>query len=313
MSATRILTGARWSSAARCAAKAEHEALNSPGAEDKPQWMDGAFARGFHIGVAWAMIQAEALRTEGKEAEVELEVPWGPPEFGWRGHVDLANMTDRIVYEAYHSKDLELRDEKILQAAGYATSLGPDWRAVVVAINATDVDADGGFATRMFPVDVSAFREEVLLRQAEVVTAVAMGEYNPADRVSDTPNHAECKSCPFSSICHAGYVPPIPEEVVGLEDKFVALRIADSDRHHAKAKLAATEAVRAGLIEQIAEFIPENHTVQCGDVTVKRITVKPSLTFSLTDALKAGHALPVELEAFAKPKRGYDRWEVIAP
>lgn len=307
---TVTLTGARWSSAVRCAAKAEHEALGTPKDDNAPPWLDNAFARGFHIGEAWAMIQATRLEASGKTVERELEVPWGPPEFSWRGHVDLADMTDRIVYEAYHSKDLDAREEKILQAAGYATMLGPDWRAVVVAINATDTDADGGFATRPIPVSVDGKRAEVLDIQARVVTAVALGEYNPDDRVSDTPKHPECQACPFLSVCHAGWTPPAPQEVVGLEDTFVQLRVTDGDRKATAANLLRIEKRRKELIETIEQYVQPGIPVTSGDVTIRRTHIAEGVSFSLTDALKAGHSLPVELEAFAKTRKGYDKWEV---
>ena len=159
---TRNLQGARLSSAARCPVRAQHEALGAPREDNPPPWLDGAFARGFHVGEAWAMIQAKHLEADGKECVAEMEVPWGPPEWGWVGHVDLANLTDKIVYEAYHSKDLAFREEKAMQAAGYAVSLGADWRAVVVAIDATDVTRDDGFAIHPYPVNVEALREDVL-------------------------------------------------------------------------------------------------------------------------------------------------------
>lgn len=303
---TITLTGARWSSAVRCPAKAEHEALNSPREENQPAWLDRAFSRGFHVGEAWAMIQASRL----ENAERELEVPWGPPEFGWRGHVDLADMNERVVYEAYHSKQHDFREEKALQAAGYAISLGADWRAVLVAIDATDVDADGGFAIKPYPVEVDGLRERVLDIQARVVTAAALGEYNPADRISDTPNHAECKACPFSHICHAGYVPPAPEEIVGLEDKFEELRITDSDLHHAEARIKDIKGRQKGLREQVREYLTPGIPVTSGDTTVIVREVSGRTTFSVTDYTKAGNQIPDSLLPFVKHGKGHERWDV---
>ncbi len=310
MSATRTITGARWSSAVRCATKAQHEALGTPREDNPPPWLEGAFARGFHVGEAWAMIQAKRLEADAKTVECEMEVPWGPPEFGWRGHVDLANLTDKVVFEAYHSKELEFRDVKAMQAAGYATSLGPDWRAVVVAIDATDVTRDDGFAVRPYPVNVAGLRARVLETQARVVTAVALGEWNPDDRVSDTPKHAECQACPFSSVCHAGWTPPAPQDVVGLETSFDALRIVQSDLSHAEAKVADLKRMRDEYREDVREYLPLGVPVESGGVVIRRSEVAGRVSVKLADFTKAGFTIPSELEPFVSQGQPSERWKV---
>lgn len=308
MSATRTLTGARWSSAVRCPVKAQHEALGTPRDENQPPWMDNAFARGFHIGDAWAMIRAARM----PNAERELEVPWGPPEWEWRGHADLADMDERIIYEAFHSKTHEFRPEKALQAAGYAHSLGPDWRAALVTINATDVEADGGFATKAYPVNVDGLREQVVEIQARVVTAVALGEWNPADRISDTPKHPECAACPFMSVCHAGWTPPAPEDIVGLETSFDALRIVQSDLHHAEAKVAELKRMRDEYRDEVREYLPVGVPVVSGGTLIKRSEVAGRVSVKLGDFTKAGFSVPEDLRPFVSEGKPSERWKVDA-
>lgn len=306
---TATLTGARWSSAVRCVAKAQHQALGTPPEDNPPPWLDSAFSRGFHVGEAWALIQQSVLEKVGHDVQREMPIEWG---LGWTGHADLADLTSKTIYEAYHSKTGEFRPEKALQAAGYADMLGEDWNAVLVAIDATDVDADGGFAVRTYPVNVDGLREHVRSIRGRVIAAVQDGAVNPADRVGDTPYHSECRSCPFAATCHANWTPPTPDEVVGMETHFDRLRIVDGDLKSVRKQEAVLKRQRDELLEEVATVVEPGQTVACGGTTVKRIHVAGGLSFSLSDATKAGYSLPDELAAFVREKKAYDKWEVTS-
>lgn len=319
MSATteRILTGARWSEAVRCERRAAYQGLNTEPTNERPRWLEDAFDRGIPVGEMWGLVQGARLRAQGHEVSLEHEVPWGPPELNWHGHADLLDLTDAIVDEAYHSAALEFREVKALQNAGYVDLLdeatGRKHRGVLTAINATDGDRLGGMALKRYPVEMdgpNGLRPRVRAIRERVIAAVQAGDAELAPRVSDTPKHAECQACVFMSRCHAAWTPPSPEEIIGLEDTFQALRVTDADRKAQAAALKRTEDRRKELIESIAEYVPEGASVTSGDVTVRHTRVADGVTFSLTDALKAGHSLPAELEAFAKTRKGYSKWDV---
>lgn len=315
---TRELSGARASSAVICPARAEYEGLQADRTDDTPAYLERAFNRGRKVGVLWARIMRDDLIATGRdpaELVVEDKCAWGPPEYGWEGHADLADYGERVVHEIYHAKGGVYREHKGWQAAWYAISKGDEWRAQVDVVDTSSEELaseDEGFSIQSYDVNVPGLRAHVLGLQARVVTAVALGEVNPADKISDTPRHPDCQSCAFMTTCHAGWQPPHPAGIPGLEDVFVALRVTDADRKAQASALKKTEDRRKELIEQIIEVFPdESSSVTSGDVTVKRTVVKPGVSFSLTDAIKAGHSLPAELEAFAKPRKGFDKWEVV--
>lgn len=311
---TRVLTGARWSEAVRCKARAIYQGLGTEPTNERPRWLEDAFDRGIPVGEMWGLVQGKRLEAQGHEVSLEHEVPWG---LGWHGHADLVDLTDAIVDEAYHSKDLEFREEKALQNAGYVDLLdeitGREHRGVLTAINAADGDRNGGMALKRFPVEMdgpNGLRPRVREIRERVIAGVEAGAPTAEDKVSDSPRHEECQACVFLNLCHAGYQPPEPSEIIGLEDTFVALRVTDEDRKATAANLKRIEDRRKGLIETIEQYVQPGIPVTSGDVTIRRTHIAEGVSFSLTDALKAGHALPVELEAFAKTRKGYDKWEV---
>lgn len=304
---TRTLTGARWSSATRCIARASHEGLGSHRDDEAQQYLQKYFTRGVNVGKAWALGKREELMAEGHDVVLEAEVPWGR---GWTGHVDLLDMTARVAYETYHAVNGEFREVKALQIAGYCDELGDDWKAELAVVDTSDLSDDEGFAVQPYEIHVPGLLDRVHHIKERVIANVEAGSVDPADRVSDTPNHSECRGCVFASICHAGWRPPVPDSIVGLETKFEELRITESDLHHAEAAAKLVKERRDGLRDQVREFLPAGQVVECGGTTIKRTEVAGRLSVKLGDYLKAGFEVPDELDAFVSEGKPSERWKV---
>lgn len=297
---TRNLSGARASSAVRCIAKAEHEALGTPRDEEAQQWLEKHFRRGVNVGRAWA---------NGLPGNVsrEQEIPWG---LGWVAHADAADFDTKTIYEAYHAAGGVFREVKALQAAFYADALGPEWRAELAVIDTTDVSDEDGFAVQPYEINVDGLRDRVRDIKQRVVAAVEAGAVNMADRCSDTPNNSECASCPFKQACWADWRPPAPSEVVGLEDKFEELRITEDDLYHAEQKAKLIKGRRDGLREQVREYLEPGIPVQSGDTVVTISEVAGRVTVKLSDFTKAGNQIPDQLAPFVSVGKSHERWKI---
>jgi hypothetical protein len=302
---TRNLQGARASSAVRCIARAEFEGLGYERTDETPEFLQRAFKRGVNVGKAWAagMVASE----DHSDFEIEAEIPWG---LGWTGHADLLDNRNHVVWEAYHAAGGAFREEKALQSAFYADEKGPDWKAFLAVVDTTDVHDDEGFAVQPYEINVDGLREHVRDIKRRVVAAVEAGAVNPADKVGDTPFHQECRSCPFASTCWAGWQPPAPDEVPGLEADFDALRILGSDLHHAEAKVAEIKRMRDEKRDAIREYLPIGRAVVSGGIIIKRTEVAGRVSVKLGDFRKAGFDLPAELEPFVSEGKPSERWKV---
>lgn len=309
---TRNLSGARASSAVRCIAKATHEAIGTPRDEEAQAWLQKHFRRGVNVGRAWASGKAHELHLEGHTVtQKEWPIPWG---LGWEGHADLIDPDSKTVYEAYHAAGGAFREEKALQAAFYADELGPDWKAELAVIDTTDVSDEEGFAVQPYEINVDGLRGRVRDIKQRVVTAVEAGAVNPADKVGDTPHHTECRTCPFAATCWAGWQPPVPDENISLETEFEALRILESDRAHAKAKLASIEEMRQTRLDAIRPYTRPGVPLDAGTgITIRRTEVAGRVTFQTSAYLKAGHTLTPEQEAFVKVGEPSERWSIGGP
>lgn len=303
---TRNLVGARASSAVRCIAKAEHEALNTPRDEDAQQFLQKHFRRGVNVGRAWA--SAREHEWGGlHQIESEAEIPWG---LGWVGHADLLDRTDKVVFEAYHAAGGAFREEKALQAAFYADELGPEWTAELAVIDTTEVSDEEGFAVQPYEINIDGLRDRVRGIKARVVAAVEAGAMNPADKVGDSPLHSECRECPFKAACWADWQPKTPSEVPGLETSFDALRIVQSDLHHAEAKVAELKRMRDEYRDEVREYLPIGVPAVSGGTLIRRSEVAGRVSVKLGDFTKAGFSLPAELAPFVSEGKPSERWKV---
>jgi hypothetical protein len=304
------LAGARWSSAVRCIARAEFQALGIKGDEHAQSYLADAFVRGVNAAEVWLASQKVLTESLGKNLVSEAEVPWGPGGI-WTGHADALIMEDHVVIEAYHSVDGKFRDEKALQAAGYALRLGDDWRAMLAALDTTEVDEDLGFAVTMYPVDAHGLKHRVEEIEERVTAAYEAGRVNPDDKVGSDPWHRECQSCPFRDPCWAGWQRPSPVDVPGATDDFLKLASLHSKRAHEKAALDATELEIDEVRDRLRPLIPPAIPTTAGGVEIKRTLIAPRVTFRLSGYLAAGHVPSLEMEAFTNHSEKYgERWKI---
>lgn len=311
----RILTGARASTAVRCMAAAEYQGLQIEGDPTRMDWLKNAgyLDRGLDLGEAWAIQQEKLLAAEGKTGIREHAAPWGPAEYGWETHADLAIMDDKVVWEVQVAAGGAVREEKLLQAAFGADVRGEDWKAALAIIDPGDVDARDVMKVHLIPIEMDGpdgLRVKVRDIQARVIAAVQAGAVNPADKVASKPTHGECFSCAFKEKCWEGYVPPEPVEMVGLEDKFEALRITDGDVEATERQLKTIKERQKLQRDGVLEFLEIGIPITSGDTTVTVREVRGRTTFSVTDYTKSGHQLPDQLLPFVKHGKGHLRWDV---
>lgn len=311
MSARTDLTGARLSSAVRCVARAEHEALGSPRDENAQTFLQEHFVRGVNVAKAWVRDQEELTRAEGKSLIAEMPIPWGPPELGWEGHADAVLLDDKVVIEAYHAKGGDFRRNKALQAAAYASLLGPEWRAMLAVLDSTDIDEDEGFAVTMIPLEVPVLALETTAIMARVVAAVAEGAWNPDDRIAETPADNECRHCPFREVCWAGWEPPVPDYMPELDDLAADLARLQSSRAHARAQVDDYDVQIEQARNELRPYMRPGVPLQAGGVNIKRLEIAPRRTFRFAAYADAGHLVTPTMREFIKESREPgERWYV---
>lgn len=314
MSVRTDLKGARWSSATRCIARAEHEALGSPRDDEAQTFLQDAFVRGVSAADAWVDRQRKLTLENGKTLIPEFVVAWGPEEFGWEGHADAVIVEDKLVIEAYHAKGGTFRKEKALQAAGYAHQMGKTWRAMLAVLDTTDVTEDGGFHVTYYPLEVEALAVETDEIMRKVSTAALAGKWNPEHRVADNPGHNECRNCPFRATCWEDYVPELPVFTPELDDLATRLAAKQSERAHAKATCNALDEEVDDLRAQLRPFVPAGTAVIAGGVQIKRIETAPRRTFRFAAYEGAGNIVtPSMLDFMNEASETGERWYVGKP
>lgn len=307
------LKGARWSSAVRCVAKAEYQALGIMGehlATGQPHPLQEAFTRGVSAAENWIEAQERLCDEQGKTLYREVEVAWGPGSI-WTGHADAVIMPDALVMEAYHSIGGKFVEAKALQAAFYALKLGPEYRAMLCALDPTNIDIDGGYVVTPYRVDVDGKMPEVAAIEAAIEAAYEAGEVNPADKVGDSPDHGECRTCEFREACWFDYTPPTLEERTDLLDLLERVALAQSNYYYAKTAQDEAGDVLRHLKDELRPFTKPGVPLRGGGVQVTRALVEPRKSFKLTDYLRAGFPITPEMEDYANeaPEPG-ERWYV---
>lgn len=315
------LVGARWSSAVRCIARAEYQALGIQGDDDATFFLTEAFARGVNAADNWVQARKRYHEAIGDKFYTEVEIPWGP--LGrWTGHADAVIISPgsehpKLVVECYHSSKGEFREEKALQVAFYAHKLSESeprgsapYEAMLVALN-TGALGDEGFETTPYAVDVQGLLPRVREIEAKIALAYAEEMVNLDDRVGDGPHHSECKSCPFREHCWADYEPPSIEENAAMADVLDRLILAQSNAAHLRAASdEAADLVRA-LKDQVRPFTVPGKPVQAGGIMVSRTLTAPRKSFRVTDYLKAGHHLtPTMLDFARESAEPGERWTI---
>lgn len=305
-----VFTGARWSSAVRCIARAEYQALGTPGDEEALAFLRDPFARGVNAAENWVQQLERNAEAAGQVVYREVEVPWGPGGI-WTGHADAVITPDEMVLEAYHSRGGEFREEKALQVAFYARKLGPTYRAMLVALDTSEMTVDGGFEMTTYPVEIEGLLDQLDFIESAVIGAYAEGRVDPEHKVGSSPDHPECKSCVFRETCWADYTPPPIEELPAMADVLDRLVMAQSNVAHMGAAYQVAKDLVADLYSQVRPYVPLGETRQAGGIEIRRTPVAPRKSFRLTDYLKAGHTLDETMQPFARESENVgERWSV---
>jgi CRISPR/Cas system-associated exonuclease Cas4 (RecB family) len=304
---TDSFTGARWSSAVRCVARATYQGLGIAGDEAAHAPLQRFFDRGASAADAWAITQQAKHEAAGKPFERERPIAWG---LDWEGHADAAKEDEKLIIEAYHSTTAEVVHAKALQAAGYADMSGPEWTAMLAVVDATDCDIDLGFAVHLYPVDVDELRPEVRDIQTRVITAVQEGAVRDSDKIGDDPNHEECRTCPFREHCWADWVRPPIERLEGHDALGQEILNEQLEISRLKRELEAAEERRKLLRSTLDPYMTPGVEQIVGPVIVKKTMTAPRRSFKIAAYMDAGHPITPSMYEFydAKPST---RWTVV--
>lgn len=301
---TRDLTGARWSSAVRCARRAVYEHQRAPRGE-YPRRLKDYFLRGqvwdAHMG---AMI-ADEYAADGVSVEVQVTVPWPHEDPFGTGHADvLVNRT--TIKEVTTHADNKVQRIKCLQGAGYALE-----HPTAIAADLITIDPNTGRWTEV-PIDVEALKPEVDAIQGAVYAGIHFGVL--PERVGADPDDAACYGCPFKAHCWHDWQTP-PDEVISGRAQ------AALDRYlQAKARVDAMSEVvklREGEAREakadLMALVPLGRKVMVGDRPVNRVRVSGHRSLSLADAEAAGHSLPDNLKPFLRESEDYEQVYISKP
>lgn len=294
-----VLTGARLSSAVRCPRQAVFEGVGIVG-RDHTVEDHRRFRRGHAIADVTKHQIAADLAAQGRDVEIEVEIPWGD---GFVGHADLRVPDESCIVEITTTKDAELPAHKPLQAAGYAVESGSK-AAVVISIDPSTGEE------RSYPVNVDALRPRWEEIKRQVVEGVRDGVV--PDRVCRHPGDGPGMFCPYSGLgghCFQGWVPEVdhPEAPAAFQ------ALADIEDQISTANPARAEQLkqeREDVRAEVLAYVDPGRENVAGGVSVKVTEVGDSERFSLAAMRKAGFDLPEELRAFVKPSGGHARWTV---
>lgn len=299
----RVLEGARWSSAVMCSRMASYQALGVEG-DPHPEHVERRFGRGRRIGEAMAAEIIETLAAQGRHAVAEHEVPWPGDDPVAVGHVDIYEVDANHPIEVVSTEGCSLPPNKARQVAGYAVSLGSD-RASVVS-----VDPKSG-ESRVYPINVEAFRPEVERIQGEVVAAIRDGVI--PDRFEGShPGAYPCAECPFLVGCMADYTPPpagtLPgrgADLMRLLELDTLIRSTPRGDH-----VLEYEAERDEIRESLRGLMSSGEVYIEDGVQVKRTEVSGRRSFAFAAAEAAGYEIPESMRPFITEGKGFDKWTV---
>lgn len=293
----------RWSLSARCA-RAGAYALRGTEPGEPSDEMLGYWARGKQIG-AW-MVERFVAQYGAENIVAEKAVPWPAGIL----HTDIFVKPERLAVEVKSMSDPAVTDDHVMQLAG-EVHFDPDAeRGALVLVDPSSL------RTRTVPVTLT---EELVERVEAIADQVARAADPRAplpERVCSRPSDAIGKGCPFAATCFADWERPDPIEIEGDVARLANVLVAeDAAVKRAKVLLARREERREGtraalrqLIEPATEYV-----TAAGELAVAITRVKGRVSFSLTEAVKAGVWTPDDDERFApfvKESAGYDRFNV---
>lgn len=296
----RTLTGPRASSAVLCARMAAYQGLDVE-VVPYPDETLRRFARGIRLGQVMGHEIIETLAINGREAVLEHEVPWPADDPIGVGHVDVYEVAANHPIEVVSTEGCALPPNKAKQVAWYALSLGSEKASVV------SVDPKSG-ESRVYPVNVEAFRAEIEAIQESIVLAMRGGPL-PERFEGSSPAAWPCFECPFRVGCFADWTPPPAGRLPGMGDDLV--RLADLTAQIARLKKADDlESERDEIRERIAPLMEPGEDYIEGGVKVRRTQVAGRRSFSFSAMEAAGYSLPPDLAEFVTDGKPFDKWTV---
>lgn len=301
---TRILTGARWSSAVLCARQAVYQGRGADGAPPHPS-QERVWRRGRFIGEAIAKDVAAVYADAGLEVIAEPEIPWPAKNPIGTGHADIYVPAEGEIIEVVSTRDAALPKHKALQLAGYVMNHPQATRGTVLSVDPSS------YEERSYPIDVEALRPEVERIQDEVVEGMSPGGRWP-DRAGAHPGDFPCFWCAFKEDCWQGVDYPDPNRIKE-PDKVAALqRLADiEDRISIDGKgVEHLKDERDEIRKELEPWITPGQDTVAGGIKVKVTPVAGAERFDLSAAVKAGHRIPDHLLPFISRNKGYSRWTV---
>lgn len=296
-----VLTGPRLSSAVRCPRMAVYQGLEVEGRAHTQEELR-RFQRGHALADVAKVQIAEDLAAQGRDVELEVEIPWGD---GYVGHADVRIPDEGSIVEITTTKDADLPEHKPLQAAAYAIETGSPAAAVL------SIDPSTG-EERVYPINIDAFRDRWDDIKGQVVAGVRDGVL--PDRVCRHPMDGPAVFCPFAGRdghCFQDWAPTV--EHVDAAGAFQALADIEDEIAQAAAKDTLEELkvrrddIRAEVLAYVEAGAGEHIA---GGVSVKVTDVAEGEGFSLAQMRKAGFDLPTELEAFVTTRKASTRWTV---
>lgn len=307
----RILQGARASSLVMCERKAVYEGIGAERRETDPS-MERIFRRGRRLGAMLASEIAETLAEDGREAQLEREIPWPYSDPIGVGHADLYIPDERHTVEIVSTSGADLPWYKPRQVAFYVLN---DPEAEYGSVLSIDPSTN---EERSYPVDAEDFRADLAEAVERVVRGIRTRNPGTAKRAldrngdqADHPSGFPCFNCPFVEPCWAGWE---PEPAGALPDDLAdaIAELADVEDKLARIKQhAALEERREELREKIRGRIKLGTNYRApGFQKVRVIEVSGRRTFALKDYETAGHRLPDVADAFITTGKPHERWYI---
>lgn len=308
-----VLTGARWSHAARCPRMAAYDVLGAFPTEPSER-VTRLYLRGHHVEDAWLDHYAPNIYQGRLERQAAFE--WGN---GWETHSDAVavEQADRPHIEVKSTTQIDKLPGIPVEVEGVHTT-----HAVLQAVGAAVFDPEGGTAevVAVSPIDYWHERYPVNLTNdlrgaavevaSRVVHAAETGEL--PDRVCQKPSDAQQHMCPYGHTCFADWDEPAPVDLTSpdlvnlafaLEDQTDAVK--DAEKLVAEKKQLRDE-TRAELLDR---GVPIGGEVQIADVIIKVTPVKGRESFDYRSAISAGQlTMTPELERYLKTGKPSERW-----
>lgn len=309
MSATdeRQLTGARWSTITRtgCARAGVYGYQHAPQdelRESRREQLERYFERGKMIE-EWAVAKDLASGALSAETKRQAAIPWPLRAPVGTGHADAYDPAERGIVEYVSTDQAALSEGKVLQAAGYALNHPEAVQAVVVSIDPHTL------VRRDYPIDLEGVAPRVRDLEDAIVAGIA-GDM--PDRVCAQPSDGYHRGCPFVGVCFEGWEPTPLDQLIGLDEKLERLADLTDQAKDAEQHAERVKAERDALRDELRPLLVAGEAYRASEarILVKRSAWVQTGGFSLSDARKAGHTLPAELEAFVSPPSERERWTI---